>query len=215
MPLIIGGWRGRCRTARSSAWTSAATASMASSVQGCPTREATALAGVDRRLADAAQREPDPGAAPLVVERHDRRDAGQGKIAAPARHFHEAGAGARLRLAEIRSRPASRRTAISVVSSPWKNADAATSRSPVDDLSRIRASIATASAGSSEAGSACDRLPPIVPRLRICGWAMCGSASANSGQACQEAAVALEVAIARQRADPDRLAARLRRRPSP
>ena len=53
-------------------------------------------AGIDRRLADAAQREPHPSAPPFPVEDHDRRDARQGKITAPARHFHEACAGAGL-----------------------------------------------------------------------------------------------------------------------
>ena len=37
----------------------------------------------------------------------------------------------------------------------------------IDELSGISASNARATAGSSAAGSACARLPPIVPRLRI------------------------------------------------
>ncbi len=40
---------------------------------------------------------------------------------------------------------------------------------------------ATMQAGSSEAGSACARLPPIVPRLRIAGCATCAIASVSSG----------------------------------
>ena len=91
-------WRGRCRTARSSPAPSAATSSIASSVKRCPISDSGRRAGIDRRLADPAKRKPDIRAASFLVERDDRGDAGQRKIAAPARHLHEAAAGARLRL---------------------------------------------------------------------------------------------------------------------
>ena len=45
------------------------------------------------------------------------------------------------------------------------------------------ASSATATAGSSAAGSAWAMLPPIVPRFRFCRWPIHGSASLNSGHA--------------------------------
>ena len=61
-------------------------------------QEGDCFAGVDRRLADAAQREPDFCASVLDIQRHDRRHAGNGKVAAAARHLHEAGAAPRLRL---------------------------------------------------------------------------------------------------------------------
>ncbi len=41
---------------------------------------------------------------------------------------------------------------------------------------------ASAQAGISDAGSASEMLPPIVPRLRIAGWATCATASVNSGK---------------------------------
>ena len=77
----------------------------------------------------------------------------------------------------------------SVVSAPTKKSDASIHRSPAVPTERAsRAASASAMAGSSEAGSACERFPPMVPRLRICGCAICGSASAISGKACAIAA---------------------------
>ncbi len=48
---------------------------------------------------------------------------------------------------------------------------------------RARHSSASATAGSSDAGSACAIEPPMVPRLRICVWPMNGTARARSGAA--------------------------------
>ena len=72
-------------------------------------------------------------------------------------------------------------------------------------LRRLRAQpcrrASTTIAGISDAGSACARLPPMVPRLRICGCAICGSASAMSGRCACGRRIAFEVAVTRQRTD--------------
>src|SRR5205823_11525778 len=73
--------------------------------------------------------------------------------------------------------------ASAVSSMPLKNSAAGIERSPVEPCARNRASRASITAGSSADGSACAMLPPTVPRFRICGCAMDGSASARSGAA--------------------------------
>ena len=67
--------------------------------------------------------------------------------------------------------------ASAVVSAPTKKSAASIQRSPRTDWARSRPPSASTIAGISDAGSACARLPPMVPRLRICGCAMCGNAS--------------------------------------
>jgi hypothetical protein len=54
-----------------------------------------------------------------------------------------------------------------VISGPLKKSAAAIARVPALPVTAISASQVTAMPGSSAAGSACARLPPTVPRLRI------------------------------------------------
>ena len=49
-----------------------------------------------------------------------------------------------------------------------------------DAIARALPPSASTIAGISEAGSACERLPPMVPRLRICGCAIWGNASGSA-----------------------------------
>ena len=75
-----------------------------------------------------------------------------------------------------------------VVSGATKKSRAAISRPPAPLAVKMRASSRTAIDGSSAAGSAWDRLPPIVPRLRIARWATCFIASCRTGNRCLTAA---------------------------
>ena len=63
---------------------------------------------------------------------------------------------------------------------PWKKSAAAMSRLPPGPAASMVASSASATAGSSEAGSAWAIEPPTVPRLRIWKCPMWGSARATS-----------------------------------
>ena len=90
----------------------------------------------------------------------------QREIAAPARKFLEAPAAA--------AGHAGRRTSVmissgfsAVVSAPWKKSAAWMTRAPDLPKTEISASQVEAMPGISAAGSACARLPPTVPRLRI------------------------------------------------
>ncbi len=56
-------------------------------------------------------------------------------------------------------------------------------------------------AGSSEAGSACARLPPMVPRLRIAGWATWATASDQQGSMGCYFRRFQKIGVARQRTD--------------
>ena len=121
-------------------------------------------------------------AASLRVELHGAGNADHGEVAAAARHFHEAGAGARRRgrqfhfhqhLIRLPARWSARRQ---------KNPPRRSSARRFTDCARNLPPSASTMAGISDAGSACARLPPMVPRLRICGCAICGSASAISGR---------------------------------
>ena len=62
---------------------------------------------------------------------------------------------------------------------------------------------ASRQAGSSAAGSAKAIEPPMVPRLRIAGCAICGIASAISGACLRDVVGAFGLRMARQRADLD------------
>src|ERR1700734_3308728 len=53
--------------------------------------------GQDRLVAGVAQADPRLDASPIVIDAHRAGHADQSEIAAPARHLHEAGAGARCR----------------------------------------------------------------------------------------------------------------------
>ena len=91
--------------------------------------------------------------------------------------------------------------ASAVVSAPTKKSAALMVRSLVAERARSRPPSARTMAGSSEAGSALARLPPMVPRLRICGCAISGSASVMSGRSRDDERFALKRAIARHGAD--------------
>ncbi len=66
-------------------------------------------------------------------------------------------------------------------------------------------------AGSSAAGSAWARLPPTVPRARVCRWPMTGAASARSGAAAamraSRSSACWRTSAPRRRADPSRCTA--------
>ena len=64
-------------------------------------------------------------------------------------------------------------------------------------------------AGISDAGSAWARLPPMVPRLRICGCAICGSASWINGSLFRDRRIAFKLAVARHGADQDSITVRI------
>ena len=66
---------------------------------------------------------------------------------------------------------------------PSNHSAAGMTRSPDWLRTTNSASRARATAGSSAAGSACARLPPIVPRLRIASCPISGNAAASSGTA--------------------------------
>src|SRR6266852_4393062 len=66
----------------------------------------------------------------------------------------------------ISSRHSSGRTEVAM--GPEKNFSASTSRVPLPERSSMRAPSTCATSGSSAHGSACARLPPIVPRFRGC-----------------------------------------------
>ena len=70
-----------------------------------------------------------------------------------------------------------------VMRNPRKNSLAGIVRSPLRERTVTVASSAERTTGSSAAGSAWATLPPAVPRLRIAGCPMYGSASASSGDA--------------------------------
>jgi len=73
-------------------------------------------------------------------------------------------------------------SARSTDSASWKKSRAATVLVPDAEATRSSASNSIAIIGSSAAGSACDRLPPIVPRLRIARCATCRMASLSTGK---------------------------------
>jgi hypothetical protein len=73
--------------------------------------------------------------------------------------------------------------ASAVVSRLTKKPDTGIVRSPWRPTARIVASSASITAGRSADGSACARLPPIVPRLRTMGSPICAAASASTGRA--------------------------------
>ena len=79
-------------------------------------------------------------------------------------------------------------------------------RSPVALRATIVASSATQQAGSSAAGSAKASEPPMVPRLRMAGWAISGTASASSGHVAADEIAGAELGVGGQRADPDAVA---------
>ena len=64
---------------------------------------------------------------------------------------------------------------------PVKNSAAGIVRRPRTDTASNSASRASATAGSSDAGSAWASDPPIVPRLRIWKWPISGTARARRG----------------------------------
>src|SRR5947207_492061 len=72
--------------------------------------------------------------------------------------------------------------AAAVVRYPTKNCSGVSTRRPRALWRTSSPPSAATTAGSSAAGSPWARLPPIVPRFRICVWPICGSASARSGQ---------------------------------
>ena len=80
-----------------------------------------------------------------------------------------------------------------------KNAAAGTSRDPSTLRSVTDPSSSSSTAGISAAGSACTRLPTVVPRLRIVGCATWRSARRSSGTASYAACVVLHPAVPRQR----------------
>src|ERR1700753_2038233 len=63
----------------------------------CANQNRGRFVGIDRRLADAAKREPHNRASLLLIQRDNRGNAYQCKIATPTRDLLEAGAAARLR----------------------------------------------------------------------------------------------------------------------
>ena len=67
------------------------------------------------------------------------------------------------------------------MSGPTISSSTFTFRSPRDDAIRTLASSATSTAGQSAAGSACARLPPMVPRFRTCASPIWPAASAIIG----------------------------------
>ena len=69
------------------------------------------------------------------------------------------------------------------------------------ERSTSRASSTCAASGSSADGSACARLPPTVPRLRVCTWPTHASACRSSGTRAASASSRCDVALARARAD--------------
>ena len=73
----------------------------------------------------------------------------------------------------------------------------AASACPIWLRSTSRASRICATSGSSADGSACTRLPPAVPRLRVCTWPTNASACRSSGTLAASAVVALDVALPR------------------
>ena len=141
---------------------------------------------------------------PRASSRHRAGNADDGEVAAAPRHLHESRR--RHRAARLGSS-----TSISISSRRKRGGEradeeiaaASIQRSPRTDCARSRPPSASTIAGISEAGSACARLPPIVPRLRICGCAMCGSASAMSGRsaASSDRARGCDSASARRCAD--------------
>src|ERR1700744_3548091 len=84
---------------------------------------------------------------------------------------------------------------------PVKNSSAAIRRSPASPRTMMVASSASMQAGNSEAGSACARLPPSVPRLRIAGCATWALASGSNGASAALSGEIQETAVARQAAD--------------
>ena len=88
-----------------------------------------------------------------------------------------------------------------------KKSVAQTVREPRPLRSVKTASSASITAGSSAAGSACARLPPSVPRVRIAACAMNGIAAATSG--------ASPATISLRSSDRCRAMAPTRRNPSP
>src|SRR5712692_584790 len=68
----------------------------------------------------------------------------------------------------ISSRHSSDRAEVAM--GPEKNFSASTSRVPFAERSSMRAPSTCATSGSSAHGSACARLPPTVPRFRVCTW---------------------------------------------
>ena len=71
--------------------------------------------------------------------------------------------------------------AIVVVKVSTRNSPIGTVRSPLELRSTTLAPIASITAPRSPAGSAWAREPPIVPRLRTRGSAICGAAAAIAG----------------------------------
>ena len=121
--------------------------------------------------------------APAGPRADDGADPAHRVVALPPGHLDErAAAGAPAAGGRSRRRPARPgRSADSI--GPVKNAAAATSRVPSALRSVTDPSSSRSTADISAAGSACTRLPTVVPRLRIVGWATCRSAWRSSGAA--------------------------------
>ena len=150
-----------------------AAAAIASGESSVPTSSRAASRASTGPVADAQIDQPRLAAPAGLVERHQGGDAYLGVVAMAAGDLQEgpAGAGGRRRDGGldqhlVRLQRGGEQAGEEVGGGHPALAGGA--------LRRKRARRATATAGSSAAGSAWARLPPSVPRLRICGWAMKG-----------------------------------------
>ena len=190
--------------------TASAAARIASGVGRCPTRmSARRCCREHRPVGHAQQRHPRASCSARRRRATDRGDAGQREVAMPARHLVERAAGARRR--QRRDDDLDQQLARLERGREEPGEEVA----PPQSSARRRAlhagsvaSSASITAGSSAAGSACARLPPIVPRLRIAACATNGIVSATSGASRATRALALE----RRGAGSSRRSARRRRR---
>ena len=167
------------------------------------------VAAGERRLgaARAHRRRADPeiGEADVLqaaCRRRARRRRG------PPSHSRRDGARTRRSRCGCRRRAAGTRIAVStsrgvsaVSNRPLKKSSALTVRAPCGPAISTSPPSASRQAGSSAAGSANAIEPPMVPRLRIAGWPICGSAVAISGAWLRDLGRAFGLRVAHQRAD--------------